>query len=97
MFIVSLNYTADLDCIDGHLADHIRYLDEHYALGHFVLSGRKMPRTGGVILSTLTDRNELEAVLAQDPFIQHHLATYDVIEMVPSKASAELEHLIEAR
>ncbi|WP_421958275.1 hypothetical protein [Pseudoalteromonas phenolica] len=32
------------------------------------MSGRKEPRTGGVIISTINDRKQLDEVIAQDPF-----------------------------
>ena len=40
-------------------------------------------------------QNELDVILAKDPFKCNQLAHYDVIEFVPSKASPELNFLIE--
>jgi uncharacterized protein YciI len=68
MFIVRLSYQASLAEIDQALAAHKAYLDQHYAAGRFLVSGRLEPRTGGVILASLSDRAELDAVLAEDPF-----------------------------
>ncbi|ELS8948190.1 YciI family protein [Vibrio fluvialis] len=93
MFVVSLTYLVDLAAVEPHLADHIDYLDRYYASGHFLVSGRKEPRTGGVILAQAESRADLDAVLAQDPFFVHGLAAYDVTEFVASKTAPQLAWL----
>lgn len=93
MFVVSLNYVCELSEIEKHLADHIDYLDENYAQGVFLASGRKEPRTGGVILAQMESRAELEKVLAKDPFKINKLSNYEVIEFIPSKTSEALSFL----
>lgn len=95
MFIVSLTYTCELDQIDAHLTAHIEYLKKQYALGHFIASGRKVPRTGGVILARFDSRNELEATLQQDPFYKENLASYDIQEFIPTMVGEGLEAMRE--
>ena len=56
MFVVSLTYKKPIAEVELHLAAHIAYLDEYYAAGTFVASGRKVPRTGGVILAKAESR-----------------------------------------
>lgn len=94
MFVVSLIYTASLAKIDASLEAHVAYLDRHYANGNFLLSGRKLPRTGGVILAAAASRAELYAILAEDPFYKAGLASYESTEFVPSKAMAGLDFLL---
>ena len=94
MFIVNLTYKVDLNLVDQHLDDHIAYLEHQYKLGNFQASGRKVPRTGGIILSTLSDKAKLLESLEQDPFKIHDLAEYTVTEFVPSKTSLEFEFLL---
>lgn len=96
MFIVSLTYTADLAAIDALLPAHVDYLKRQYAAGNFLLSGRKIPRSGGIILSSLTDEDGLRAVLREDPFHVHGVATYELTEFSPSMAADGLSSLIEA-
>lgn len=95
MFLVMVNYIKPLDVIDALLADHIRYLDKQYAAGVFLASGRRIPRTGGVILARSPNRAALDAVLVQDPFAQHQAAEYQVVEFSPTKAAPELGCLLE--
>ncbi|HAS8533696.1 TPA: GTP cyclohydrolase [Vibrio vulnificus] len=94
MFIISLTYQVPLEKVDAFIPEHVDYLNEQYAKGHFILSGRKEPRTGGVIISTIGDLNKLNDILAQDPFHREGLASYEVTEIVPTKASEKLEFLV---
>lgn len=95
MYLVLVQYIAPLEVIDQLLADHVRFLDEQYAAGIFLASGRQVPRTGGVILARAASRAALDAILARDPFAQHKAARYDVVEFAPSKAAPELACLLE--
>ena len=84
-----------LEEIEAHLDNHITYLKEQYKAGVFLASGRRMPRLGGVILAKTVERSELESILDQDPFKQHDLADYEIIEFLPSMTCNELDFLIE--
>ena len=95
MFIVSLTYILDLDKIDKILPLHVEYLKKQYRKGNFIASGRKIPRTGGIILSKLDNVEKLQKVLDQDPFKINHLAKYDIQEFIPSMTSGEFINLKE--
>jgi len=96
LFIVSITYTSPLEKIDTFISEHVDYLDNQYCKGHFLLSGRKEPRTGGVIIATVDNREALNKILAQDPFHKENLASYEIIEVVPTKSSHALEFLLNA-
>ncbi len=93
MFAVILTYKVDLAVIDAALADHSTWLDEQYADGIFVLSGRQVPRTGGLILAVGTTREELDRRLACDLFRQRGYADYTIIECSPTRVASGLERL----
>lgn len=95
MFIVSLTYVKPLELVDEFISEHVAFLDAQYAAGHFQLSGRKVPRAGGVILATVENRETLDEILLQDPFCREQLAEYEVIEIVPTKSSERLKHLLD--
>lgn len=95
MFVVSLTYTKDLSEVDRHIEPHIAYLEKFYALGKFVASGRKVPRTGGVILASAENREELDRILAEDPFWVANVADYDVTEFIPTMVGNGYENLKE--
>src|SRR5262245_57992609 len=62
MFVIELVYKADLAEIDAHMKAHIRFLRKYYDSGHFLVSGRKIPRDGGIILAVAESRREIEAI-----------------------------------
>lgn len=90
MYAIILDYTVPLDQIDEHLAEHVAWLDQHYAEGTFLASGRREPRTGGVILARDLPQDDLEAITATDPFAQHQLATHTLVRFHPSKLAEAL-------
>jgi hypothetical protein len=49
MFMILLTYVKPLDEVDRLLDDHNAYLERNYERGRFVASGRRVPRTRGVI------------------------------------------------
>ena len=95
MFIINITYTANLEQIDAIIEKHVTFLNEQYELGNFIASGRKVPRTGGIILSNINSKTELEKIIEKDPFKTNQLADYDMIEFIPTKASEALHFLLE--
>ncbi|HLB43186.1 MAG TPA: YciI family protein [Gammaproteobacteria bacterium] len=49
------------------------------------MSGPKNPRTGGVIISLIDDREQLNIILSEDPFYTQNIADYEIIEFIPTK------------
>jgi len=95
MFIINLTYKTELEKVDQYLNEHIEFLDEQYELGNFLASGRKIPRTGGIIVSNVENESELKEIIEKDPFKKNELADYEIIEFVPSKTCEELRFLME--
>lgn len=94
MFIISMTYVAPMSEIEAYLDEHKRYLQEQYDAGHFIASGRKVPRTGGIILARSESLETLEPILAADPFHLHKLATYEVTEFMPTMVGEEFRELL---
>ncbi|MCD0483605.1 YciI family protein [Streptacidiphilus sp. ASG 303] len=91
MFVLELTYTAPTDRVDAVLADHVAWLDEHYTSGTFLASGRKVPRDGGVILAAGTDRAQIEALAATDPFVAAGVCEYRITEFLATKTAPSLD------
>lgn len=87
MFIFSLTYVKPLSDVERLLPAHIEFLDEHYKKHLFLCSGRKVPRTGGIILCNCTNMSEAKVIMEKDPFYKEGIAQYEIIEFVPSKSS----------
>jgi uncharacterized protein YciI len=89
MFVIELTYVAPLSEIDAHMAEHVAFLKKYYASGNFVVSGRKIPREGGIIVAAGKSREEIEALVREDPFHQHGLAEFRIIEFRASQRAAD--------
>ena len=87
MFVLILTYTKPVEEVDALMRDHMRWLEAGYRDGHFVVSGRQVPRTGGVIIARGDDREAVEALAAQDPFVQRGVATVEVIQFRASQSA----------
>ena len=94
MFIVNLNYIVPLEELDKHMTAHVKYLHKYYKKNVFVASGRKVPRTGGIILALAKSREELDEILSEDPFFRHQLAEFTVIEFLTSQSHPDLKALL---
>jgi len=93
MFIVTLTYLKPVEAIDALMPGHVEWLDKGYADGLFLASGRRVPRTGGVILARSGDAAVLSDYLARDPFAIHGAARLDVVEFAATKTAPGLEAL----
>ena len=94
MFVVELIYKADLAAIDAQMRPHMAFLKKHYAAGTFVVSGRKIPREGGVIIAVGKTRPEIEAIVRDDPFAKLGLAEFRIIEFRASQRADDIDALI---
>ncbi|MBC2772276.1 GTP cyclohydrolase [Rhizobium sp. AQ_MP] len=92
MFILSLTYVKPTEEADRVMAPHMDWVNAGYDSGMFLASGRKNPRTGGVILAK-GDRTEIEAYVAADPFTVEGVAVYEVTEVAVTRTAVGLEAL----
>lgn len=95
MFIIDLHYIVPLEKIDTHMAEHMVYLRTHYKQQDFIVSGRKVPRTGGIIVAQAASREALDAIIQKDPFYIHKLAEFTVTEFQASQSLPEIKKILE--
>jgi uncharacterized protein YciI len=96
MFILALTYVKPNEEADKHMEPHMEphmaWVRKGYAKGWFLASGRKVPRTGGVVLA-IGQRAEIEAYVAEDPFTVHGIAEYEITEVAITTTAAGLDIL----
>lgn len=95
MFVIELTYKAPLKDIDASMSAHMKFLKKYYAAGNFLVSGRKIPRDGGIILAVGDGREQIEAIAREDPFYARGLADVRVIEFRVSQHSTSIQTLID--
>ena len=94
MYIVSLNYIKEVSEVEKHLEEHIKFLEKYYEMGKFICSGRKNPRTGGVILLNAESLSEVESIILEDPFNINEIAEYEFIEFIPTKFDEKFAYFV---
>ena len=98
-FVVSLHYLAPLSAIDAAMRAHVAFLERYRKTGTFIAWGRKVPRTGGIILACGDDRVEVERIMTEDPFVSGGLAEIQVTEFAPKPAAivAGVQRLLDTK
>lgn len=95
MYLILFRYERGTALVDALLPAHVEHLERHHGSGAFLLSGRRTPRVGGVILCRAGSMEEVEAIVAEDPFVVHGAVEYEIVAFQPGRTSAELAFLKE--
>jgi len=90
MFVIELIYKAPLTDIDASMSAHVKFLKKYYDAGHFLVSGRKIPRDGGIIVAVGENREQIEAIIREDPFCKRGLAEFRITEFRASQRAADM-------
>jgi uncharacterized protein YciI len=95
MIIAMLTYIKPIEEIDTYLVAHRAFLDEGYEKGYLLVSGPRIPRTGGILISPLKDKDAFMHYLSRDPFYVEGLVNYELISFDPIKKHPVLATLLE--
>jgi uncharacterized protein YciI len=88
MFVFVSEYQRPLEEIDEHRPAHLDWLAEQYAQGRVLISGRRVPPVGGVVILQAEDLEEARSIIAEDPFAKAGVAAYEPYEFTPSASPA---------
>ncbi|HEX2340806.1 MAG TPA: YciI family protein [Vicinamibacterales bacterium] len=69
-------------------------MKKYYASGNFLVSGRKIPRDGGIILAVGKSRAQIQAIVESDPFVARGLADFRIIEFRASQRAGDIQKLL---
>lgn len=94
MFIISLTYKTSLENVEHFIREHNDFLEKYYNSGHLITSGRKEPRTGGIILADAHSKEEIQDIIKEDPFYSNDIADYEITEFIPSKYNEHFKSFI---
>lgn len=95
MFLLISEYIKSVEEIDRLLDSHKQFLKKYYEDGLFICSGRKNPRTGGLIICRAKSREEAQAILSEDPFFIEQAAKYEIIEILPTMYQDGFERFLQ--
>jgi uncharacterized protein YciI len=92
MFVLISHFQKPLDEINRLLAPHSAWVQRQYESGRFLVSGRREPPIGGIIVARASSEQELREVLNTDPLQQLGLAEYEIFAFeaadFPKRSSA---------
>ena len=76
------------------MKEHMVFIRKYYESGHFVASGRKAPRDGGIILGRRCQQAADGSNDEEDPFYGHGLIEFRIAEFVPNQKARNIAELI---
>ena len=94
MFLLILKYKVPIDQVERITPAHREFLDQGYRAEKLLVSGPRVPRTGGVIVARVKTREEVDALIHEDPFFKEGIADYEVIEFQAIKFHSSIAHLV---
>ena len=80
LFVVLMHYTKPLADVDAVRAEHYAHLERAAAGGTMLAWARRDPPTGGVLIAAAADRQTLERVVAEDPYVKAGVARPEIVE-----------------
>jgi len=94
MYLVNIDF-IDIEQITDELTEqHRAYLAKEYEKGTLAFGGRKVPRTGGILISNHSSLRALESLIKQDPFVTSGVVDYTITEFEPVMASQDFHHVL---
>lgn len=93
MLVITSKYLKSMDLVEKHLLEHRAFLDVYYKIGIFIASGRKTSGDGGVILAKGATKEQIEKILAEDPFSREGISKYEIAEFSPNRVAEGFENL----
>ena len=79
-FVVEIIYTAPIEKIEELTPIHREFLQTGYKNGILLVSGPKVPRTGGIVIARGNSMEEVSEFFKNDPYALNNAAEYQFIE-----------------
>ena len=93
MFIVLLKFSNNEDRASELMDGHKAWIQRGFEAGVFLLVGSMKPMAGGGVLAHHISLEELQVLVAEDPFVVEDVVTPEIIEISPARADERLKFL----
>lgn len=94
MYILFLKFTSNKRQAAEYMDSHKAWLQRGFSEGVFLLAGSLEPTLGGMILAHKCSREELEARMKEDPFVENGVVGAEIHEVDPGRADERLQFLL---
>ncbi len=92
MFVLISRFQKPIDEVNRSFAEHSAWVQRQYEAGRFLVSGRRDPAIGGIVVARASSEQELRELLMADPYQQRGLAEYEIFAFeateFPKRSSA---------
>ncbi|KGB89650.1 YCII-related domain protein [Burkholderia multivorans] len=78
LFAIKLGYVRPIEEVQTYLDAHKGWLVRYVQTGNILVAGPLQHGKGGVVLAYADHLRDIEAMIAEDPFHVHGLATFDI-------------------
>jgi len=93
MFIILLRFAENRENAGALVEGHKAWLKRGFENGAFLLAGTLGEGQGGAILAGGTSRQDVEALVAEDPFVAEKVVSAEILDWAPSMSDARLAFL----
>lgn len=93
MYLITITYTQPLEAVERVLPAHRQYLREATLASRIVMTGRRRPATGGLVMLRADSREEVEDFVRQDPYSTENVAAFGIVEFDVAQVAPGLESL----
>jgi uncharacterized protein YciI len=80
VFVLTSEYQRPIAEVETVLPQHTEWVAAGYEHGRILVSGRRQPPVGGIIVAIGENRQDIQRWLAADPFVLAGLAEYKIEE-----------------
>lgn len=94
MFVVLLKFSRNKSLAGQFMEGHKEWIQRGFDDGVFLLSGSLQPNLGGAVVAHNSSLIDLQARVADDPFVAEDVVSAEIVEISPSRADNRLEFLL---
>lgn len=85
MFVLISRFQKPIEEVNHTLPLHSAWVQRQYEVGRFLVSGRREPPIGGIVVARADSEQELREILTSDPYQQRGLAEYEIFAFEDSE------------
>ena len=95
MFVVLLKFSDNKGQAGQFMEGHKEWIKRGFDDGVFSLAGSLQPNLGGGIVAHNTSLSDLRSRVNSDPFVAEKVVEAEILEIVPSRADARPNFLLD--
>lgn len=94
MYVVLLTFGDKKGDAGQYMRGHKDWLQRGFDDGVFLMAGSLQPNRGGAIIAHNIVQSDLEARVADDPFVAANVVDAQILEIAPSRVDSRLNFLL---